>query len=143
MDNPLSDLGDKAFEQLEHTVGTVKRDIIKGIPQTAKQQIAGTADKTRSLDAARDKKDPVTGKPVPSKKILTQLTQATAQLAQAKLKKVREELARQKLKTSQTAQTSQVGPEIKEETPKPKEDIVAKTLKGSKSTGEFKGLIGG
>ncbi|MBI4099816.1 hypothetical protein HY440_02310 [Candidatus Microgenomates bacterium] len=136
--NPISDFTDEVFEQVEDMGKIAKKQI------TAKPQ----SDTSNTSDASNksDKKvDPVTGKPVPSKKIVTQLNQQVAQLAQMRIKKVREELEKQRLKTSsqQTAASGQPGPEVKQEEKKKEEDSVAKTLKASKSTGEFKGLIGG
>ena len=113
--NALGDFKDEAIEQFET------------IPKIAKKQILG-----------EDKKvDPITNKPKPSKKMLTQLTQATAQLQQAKLKKIREELDKQRLKI--------IPPEKKAalEAKKEKFDVVAQTLKNSESTGEFGRQVGG
>lgn len=116
--------------------------------ETVRETTKFVKKQTDQLDPKANKKvDPMTGKPVPSKKMLTQLTQQTAQLAQVRLKKVREELAKQRLKVNELASAKdtagEAGPEVKHEEAKPKEDAIAKTLKGSKSTGEFKGLIGG
>lgn len=121
----ISDFKDEFGETVRETVKVVKRQITQKPPDQTAQE---------------DKVDQVTGKPIPKKKTLTDLQKATAQLAQARLKKVREELEKQRLKVSQPARATP----IENESPKPKEeDIVQKTLKGSKSTGEFKGLIGG
>ncbi len=116
---------------------------IKDVAQTGQQ-----VDQASQVDPKTGKKvDPVTGKTQPSKKMLTQLSQQVAQLAQTRLKKVREELEKQRLKIDEPAaakaMAGETGPEVKAEEKKPKEDIVQKTLKASKSTGEFKGLIGG
>jgi len=117
MNNVISDFKDE--------LGESAKDIVK----IAKKQVAG------------ESTDPVTGKPVPSKKIVAQLAAQTAQIAQMRMKKVREELEKQRLKVSPPASVSPAagGGEVK----KPKDNAVAVTLKGSKSTGEFKGLIGG
>lgn len=163
MNSPISDLTDKGFEQVEDVVKIVKRDVVKGIPQNIKQQIAGTKDEAKdnsseTKDEKEDKGgkksgkisvDPVTGKPIPSKKVLSDLTKATAQLQTAKIKKVREELEKQRLKTSPKGAGEQgkegTGPQIPEipEEKKPKPEAVTNALRGSKETGEFKGLIGG
>src|SRR3989344_2948057 len=129
----------------------------KGYAKIAKAQIMGTAgdDQTKAVgsgtmretkdngqetkvgkmdDGTGKKIDPVTGKPVIKKQTLTHLTTAANQLRLAKLKKIRE-----------AAKNQGAGPVMPGESAEkqPKEDVVAKTLKGSKSTGEFKGLIGG
>lgn len=132
----FSDFKDEIIDELESVGKIVKKQLTtKAVP--AQQQ---------ALVDEKNKKDPVTGKPTPSKKMLTQLNQQVAQLSQMRLKKVREELEKQRLKVAQPASAKapagQAGPEIKLEEKKP-DDIVVKTLKGSKSTGEFKGLIGG
>lgn len=157
INNPLGDFGDKAFEQLEDVKNTAVREV-KSLPKAVKSQVAGPSDNQMSIatgNEVRDKKqdpsgkkmDPVTGKPVPSKKLLTQITTATAQVAMSRLKSLREELAKQRLKTEAVqegkAKEGEAGPEIKKEEPKPKEDAISKMLKASKSTGEAKGLIGG
>lgn len=160
--NPLGDFGEKAFEQLEDVKNTAVREV-KSMPKVAKSQIQGSpvqtndtnqTQETRDLKQDKnkvtgDKKiDPITGKPVPSKKMLSQLSQATAQVARMKMKKIREELEKQRLKVGNDQQVENskkqdTGPEIKLGSAKPKDDIVQKTLKASKSTGEIKGLIGG
>lgn len=165
----VSDFSDAAFEQVEHTTKTFKQQVVKGIPQAAKTQISRTQ-KSQTKDATRgindeiqdsgkriqDKKkaagsqkiDPITGKPVPSKKVLNDLSMKIASLSAARIKRVREELEKQRLKTESRSQAigaseKTTGPEVETVPEKPKEDVIAKTLKGSKSTGEFKGLIGG
>ena len=149
----------------------------KGYAKIAKAQIMGTAgdDQTKAVgsgtmretkdngqetkvgkmdDGTGKKIDPVTGKPVIKKQTLTHLTTAANQLRLAKLKKIREELEKQRLKVTggkeklaplEAAKNQGAGPVMPGESAEkqPKEDVVAKTLKGSKSTGEFKGLIGG
>lgn len=124
--NPLGDFVDEVEE--------VTKDTVKGIVIEAKKQVF-------------DKKvDPITNKPVPTKKVLTQLTQATKQLQQTKLQKIREELDKQRLKvTDQKAKPTQPGqgPELSAEKPKPADDAVQKTLRNSQSTGESRGdLVG-
>ena len=152
MDNVISDVTDEMGELARDTGKKFVRDVVKGIPQTAKKQIAGdqTSQSGDAGDMAQDKTrlpDPVTGKPIPTKKVLSDLKNATAQVAQVKLKQIREELEKQRLKTSQPAdakaRAGEAGPEVPQEPEKPKEDVIAKTLKQSKSTGEFGKNIGG
>lgn len=80
--------------------------------------------------------------PPPSKKILNQLNQATAQLAKMRLDKVREELEKQRLKTGSSDQVLGSSKEITQQK-KLVDDAVAQTLRSSKSTGEFGKNIGG
>lgn len=98
------------------------------------------------LETAKIVKKQLTQKPVqqnpnepppPSKKILNQLNQATTELSQIRLKKIREELDKQRLKIKK--------PELEkiEETKREAFDVVAQTLKNSQSTGEFGKNIGG
>ncbi len=169
--NNFSSFGDEIGETLVEQGGKAVKNVVGGAAQAVKQQVFDNTQQTQGnetqdtssgiqekeietgsgkrSDSAQGKKiDPVTGRPVPSKKMLTQLNQQVAQLAQARIKKVREELEKQRLKvtgqpSSVTGQKDGPGPEVKEEPEKPKEDAVAKTLKAAKSTGEFKGLIGG
>lgn len=141
MNNPLGNFADEAGEVIKDTT----RDIVV----EAKKQVLGKKDKDNK------KQDPVTGKPVPSKKALTQLTQATAQLQFAKLKKVREELEKQRLKVAdnkqklapiESAKTAGKGPvmaEPGEQEKAPPPEAVTATLRGSKSTGEFGRQVGG
>lgn len=120
INNALGDFKDEVVEQFE------------SIPKIAKKQILGDKQKTD------DKVDPITNKPKPSKKIMTQLTQATAQLAQTKLKKIREELDKQRLKV--------IPPEKKAEIEQKKmaqDDAIAATLRNAQSTGEMGKNIGG
>lgn len=139
MNNPIPNITDEVGEQLKD-FGKVAKKQVTGDDSTKPQE------NIRSLDDARDKKDPITGKKPPTKQQLSTLQQQTAQLAQARLKKVREELEKQRIQVTQAKQVNQVqsglGPEVKK-TEKKQDDAVAKTLKASKSTGEFKGLIGG
>ncbi len=79
--------------------------------------------------------------PPPSKKILNQLNQATAQLAKMRLDKVREELEKQRLKVKKPASVPAAAVDSVEV--KPVDDAVAQTLRSSKSTGEFGKNIGG
>lgn len=120
---------------------------IKDFGRIAKAQAVGDQ-KQEESGVSRPKKvdkiDPVTGKKPPTKQQLNNIQQQTAQLAQARLKKVREDLEKQRLKVTQEAQNNpHGGPEIKQEKKPSVDDAVQKTLKASKSTGEFKGLIGG
>ncbi len=82
--NPLGDFTDEVGEQLED------------LPQIAKKQIIGANQ----------------SKPVASKKVLSQLSRATAGLAQTRLKQVREELEKQRLKTGSSDQPAPVGPGV-------------------------------
>lgn len=130
MNNPISQFTDEIVEQVEDLPKVVKKQIQNSnLPQDQQS-------KDKKVD---DKKDPVTGKPIPSKKALTQLNQATAQLAQARLKKLREDLDKQRLKITKKEENPSDSPEVA----KPKDDIVAQTLKNSKSTGEFAKNPGG
>lgn len=159
MDNPLSDVSDKLFELGQETGKKFVRDVVKGVPKSAKGQITGPADAKAIAGEARQdqtkKVDPVTGKPVPTKKMLTQLTQAMAQLQQTKLQKVREELEKQRLKVTgekqklapieskKAAGKGPVMPEPGETEKAPPPEAVTATLRGSKSTGEFGRQVGG
>lgn len=166
MDNVISDITDEMGEIGRDAGKKFVKDVVKGVPKAAKKQVVGTntgnqtqdagvgmQDKTQDagsakmpLDAARGK-DPVTGKPVPSKKVLSDLKNATTQVAQMKLKQIREELEKQRLKIQEQPPFAEAseghGPEVPAEPEKPKEDVVAMTLKQSKSTGEFGKNIGG
>ncbi len=170
MNNPISDFTDELGEQLKDTGKTFVEEVVKGIPQTAKQQVTGSTSNGSNVSSSSDKSnernkndksekkgakvDPVTGKTKPSKQVLRDLQQKTAQVAQMKLKKVREELERQRLKVTdkkaelapiETAKKQGNGPTVSVEGAEkaPIDEAVANTLKGSKSTGEFKGLVGG
>lgn len=134
MNNPIPNITDEVGEQLKD-FGKVAKKQVTGDDSTKPQE------NIRSLDDARDKKDPITGKKPPTKQQLSTLQQQTAQLAQARLKKVREELEKQRLQVTQQVQAGTGQEEAGKK--KSKDDAVAKTLKASKSTGEFKGLIGG
>lgn len=107
------------------------------VGKSFKKQIVGDNNKGDK----DDKKDPVTGKPVIGKKLLTQLNQQVAQLAKLRIKKVREELEKQRLKVEKPASV----PATAEDSggAKPKEDVIGRVLKASKSTGEFGKNIGG
>ncbi len=119
-------------------LGEAAKDMVK----IAKKQILSKTSQTSQTNQTpqTDKKDPITGKPVPSKRVLSDLKNATAQVAQMKLKQIREELEKQRLKTKEAGPSSAEAPEGQR---KPKEDAIAKTLKQSKSTGEFGKNIGG
>lgn len=140
MDNPLGDFRDEAVEQLEGVKKIVKQQVLDNPkpPPTDEKGIPPVK------DAKKTKVDPVTGKPIATKKVLTQLSQATTQLAQIRLKKLREDLDKQRLKvsTQKLGDKAQGGPPIPDK-PIKKDDAVSQTLKASKETGEFKGLIGG
>jgi len=71
INNALGDFKDEVVEQFE------------AIPKIAKKQIFG--EKKPSEDKKKNT-DPVTNKPVPTKKVLTQLSQATKQLSDTRLK---------------------------------------------------------
>jgi hypothetical protein len=155
MNNSFSDAGDQIFELGQHVAKKFVKDVVKGVPQTAKQQIAGDSSSNQTAkdnlpvnDKKQTKKtDPITGKPPPSKQALSQLTQATKQLQMQKLQKVREELEKQRLKVtgadSAKAPTGQAGPEIPETKKPSQDDAVAKTMRNSQSTGESRGdLVG-
>jgi hypothetical protein len=156
MNKPLGSFGDQLFELGRDAGRKFARDVVKGVPKAAGKQILGdqiidnsSGTKDRKIDdRKKGGQDPVTGKPVPSKKTLTQLTQATVQLQQIRLKKVREELEKQRLKVSsdQGAGNNQpgTGPEIPVEKPKvPQDNAVQATLRNAQSTGEAGKNIGG
>ncbi len=160
MDSPLGDLSDKAFEQLEDVKNTAIREA-RSLPKTIKQQVFESPRRNPLPDEkgspGQKDVDPVSGKPVPSRKVVNQIAQATAEVAKARIKKLREELDKQKLKTSEkkkvvlspleSAKKAGIGPEIPETETGPERDkkdkAVETTLKGSKSTGEYKGIVGG
>lgn len=168
MKNPISDFTDELEDVGKDVAKTLVREA-KGMGKIAKDQILGsqTDQKPQNPQAEqggkqqggneKDKQevDPVTGlPPIKKKATLTNLTQATAQLRMAKLKKLREELEQQRLKVSdkktelapiESSKTQGHGPVVVSESSErePKDNAVANTLKGSKDTGEFKGLIGG
>lgn len=147
MDPSLPSFKDEAGERLLETGKKVVGNIARGAARSVKGQITGKqvgdvnqvgrVDQGNIRDKTDRKVDPVTGKPTPSKKVLTQLSQQVAQLAQMRMKKVREELEKQRLKVKQVEQEKQV------EQVKEKEDVIARVLKASKSTGEFGKNIGG
>lgn len=126
MNSSLSNFRDETGERLLEVGKTIKKQII-----------SKPGDISNKNDT-NDKKDSVTGKPVIGKKLLTHLNQQVAQLAQMRIKKVREELEKQRLKMSNGQST--MG---NVEDQKPKEDVIGKVLKASKSTGEFGKNIGG
>ena len=115
-------------------------EVIKGIPKAAKAQILGSNEPTKPT---QDKKlSPVTGKPVPSKQAMSQLSQATASLQMTKLQQVRKRLEEMRLKVTENKPLAGVkgtGPEMSTEKPKPKDNIVEQTLKNAQSTGEIRG----
>lgn len=141
MDHPLKNLADET--------GEVLKDTAVDIAERARNQVLGP-----EKPISQDKKDPVTGKPIPTKKVLTQLSQSAEQLRQARLQRTREELEQQRLKVNQekqklapteTKKTAGKGPTMPESTVEkaPVSDAVAATLRGSKSTGEFGRQVGG
>lgn len=152
MDNPLGGFKDEVEEVVEYSKKKVVNDVAKGILKSAQNQVFG--EKKHQEDKTK-KVDPTTGKPVPTKKILTQLTQATAQLQQAKIKKLREELDKQRLKITdekqklapiESAKTIGHGPIVQESSEQekgPPPEAVQATLRNSKSTGEFGRQVGG
>lgn len=154
--NPIGQFTDEFVELGQDTAKKFVSDVVKGIPRAAKTQITGkpiqdTSNVPQSGDkkadrVVDDKVSPVTGKPVPSQKILTELVQATNQLSLAKLKKTREELAKIRLKVSvpdsAKASAGEAGPELPAEKKKSVDDIVQQTLKNAGSTGEFKAGAG-
>lgn len=160
MNNSFSDAGDQLFELGQSTAKKFVKDVVKGVPKAAKQQITGDDKNYQDIKDSspqQDKKqvkntDPVTGKPPPTKKMLTQLTQATSQLQMQKLQKVREELdkirlkvtdEKQKLAPGESAKSTGQGPEMPEEKPKEQGDVVATTLRNAQSTGETGKNLGG
>lgn len=77
-----------------------------------------------------------TGKPIPSKKILTKISREADQLALARLKKTRENLDKMKLQRSENKSLAEIQKEKKVD------NIVDQTLKNAQSTGEIKGGLG-
>lgn len=154
--NPIGQFTDEFVELGQDTAKKFVSDVVKGVPKAAKAQITGkpSQDGNNTLQSGDRKSDkviddkvsPVTGKPVPSQKVLTQLVQATNQLQMAKLKKLREDLEKQRLKTnvpdSAKASAGEAGPELPPEKKKSVDDIVQQTLKNAGSTGEFKAGAG-
>lgn len=168
----ISDISEQMAELGQSTKKSFINDVIKGIPKAAKQQIMGQQVKVGndqvdvgSSQENKDNKanktikasnnDPITGKPAPTKKTLTQLTEAEDKLKAVKLQRIREELARQRIKTKNEpadanppagragAMAGETGPQVKIEEKKPDPGAVARTLKQSQQTGEFKGSVGG
>ena len=135
MNSSLTNFKDETGERLLEAGKLIKKQILPKKSQTFQTSQISQTPKTD--------KDPVTGKPVPSKKILTQLNQQVAQLAQMRIKKVREELAAQRLKVEKPPFARAVGGASEGQADKPKDDIIARVLKASKSTGEYGKNIGG
>lgn len=104
------------------------------------EQIAG-----QKNNAQNKKIDPVTGKPIPSKPMLKHLQNAVQQLQISRLQKLREELAKQRMKINDGQKGEGTGPEIKStmDKNKPKPGAVQKMLQQSGETGEMKGGVGG
>ena len=127
------------FSDFKDEVG----EIMVETGNVVKKQLTQKPVDNQTQDQDETKVDPTTGKPVPSKKMLGNLSQQVAQLSQMRLKNVREELEKQRLKIEEKKAETGQGPEIKHEEKKPQDDAVAKTLAASKSTGEIKGTIGG
>jgi hypothetical protein len=144
MNNSFSDAGDQLFELGQHTGKKFVKDVVKGVAKSAKNQIVG--EQKPVDDKPKKNIDPTTNKPVPSKKMMTQLTQATAQLQMQKLQKVREELDKIRLKVTDEkplAGKPGAGPEMPVVKAKPQDDAVAATIRNSKSTGEMGKNTGG
>ena len=166
MNNPFKRVTDELFEFGQSTKKAFVRDVVKGIPKTAVGQLVGgeqngndtsnqssesTDDTlvneqvvTKPKKAASDKTDPTTGKLPPSKRVLSDLKNAAAQLQMQKLQQVREELAKQRNKVSEEEgkKVSESGPEVKVSDKKLDDGAVARTLRASSQTGEFKGSTG-
>jgi hypothetical protein len=142
MNNPLGDFTDEIVESVEYMAKSAKKQITGPAPQASKSQ-DDTADKKadQKPDPKAAKTDPMTGKPVPTQKTLSQLAQATNQLQMAKLKKLRDEF--DKMKLQMTEKGAKPGEPVEEPEKKPPDDAVARTLKSSSQTGEFKGAAGG
>ncbi len=166
MNNPFSDFTEVGFEQLRDTGKKIKQDLVKGVPAAIKQQLTqkpmgnqgslgdqgsggdegvGGMEKNAKQKPPGTKIDPVTGKPIPSKKMLTHLSDAAAKVRLQKLQQVRKQLEEQRLKITEEGAKKDMlvgtapgqGPAMKVETkPKLKDDAVAKTLRKSQSTGE-------
>lgn len=115
--NPLNDFTDEVGEKVLETAKIVKKQLV-------------------SKPVQQNSNEP----PPPSKKILNQLNQATAQLAKIRLDKVREELEKQRLKIKKPASVPPTADSVEV---KSVDDAVARTLRSSKSTGEFGKNIGG
>jgi len=153
MNNTIPNFGEETGEILLETGKKVIKNVTKGTVQAVKAQITGKqvgdVDQVDQTTKTQDNKkiDPVTGKPIISKKTLAQLNQQVAQLAQMRIKKVREELEKQRLKIQGTEKRAQgkegTGPEVPAVPEEPKEDVISKVLKASKSTGEYGKNIGG
>lgn len=162
MKQVASDVFEQALELGQTIKKSVAQDLIKGIPQTAKQQVVGgsghlpagqvgqsAVSSERQVENKINKtSDPVTGKPTPSKKALTQLSDAANRLQMTKLQKIRGELEKQRLKKADSgkglaASEEHIGPNVKVQEKKLDPGAVARTLKQSQSTGEFKGSVGG
>lgn len=136
--NPIGDFTDEIVDSVEYMAKSAKKQITGPAPQTAKNQNDVTDQKP---DQKAAKIDPMTGKPIPTQKTLSQLSQATNQLQMAKLKKIREELDKMRLHI--TEKGAKPGEIVEEPKKKPVDDAVARTLKSSSQTGEFKGAAGG
>jgi len=140
MNNPIGQFTDELVELGKDTGKTFVRDVVKGVPQSAKSQILGT--EPAKLDQSK-KTSLVTDKPIPSKQAMSQLSQATSQLQTTKLRQVRKRLEEMRLKaTEQKSLAGQkgTGPEISVSKPKaPVDNAVQKMLKNARSTGEVRG----
>lgn len=176
MQQIVSDLSEQMAELGQSAKKSFINDLVKGIPKAAKQQIfgstaAGNSQQQQSADGNQplqsesskdgkngknsnqsksgdDKKSPVTGAPVPSKQVLTQLTDAVDKLEAVKLKKIREELTKQRNKVKDPSTSSgqvagQTGSEIPVEKNKLNPNAVTDTLNKSRQTGEFGRAVGG
>ena len=90
MDNPLGNFADETQEVVKDTA----RDLMQ---ETKKQILQKKDDKQDNKKTA-----PVTNKPIPTKKVLTQLSAATTQLQHVKIKKISEEVTYIKKNTVHT-----------------------------------------
>lgn len=132
-----------------------------GQPQSAGPQVlsgemrqGSTPKEKGSGTKSKNKIDPVTGKPVPSKQMVTYLTNALQQRDLALLEKKRREilleLEKQRMKKVEGEEGEEEivapgeGPEIKKEKKKPNAQAISQMLKNAQTTGEAgKDTMGG
>jgi hypothetical protein len=160
INNPFKRFTDEFFELGKTVKKSVVDDVVKGIPKTMVQQVGAQVGGMNSggdqigqmleqgnQTNSQGKKapDPITGKPVPSKRVLSDLKNAVAQLSMKKLQQVREELDKQRNKVSDDKAPPKegIGPQVKTEEKKQDDGAVARMLKSFNQTGEFKGSAGG
>lgn len=153
MQNPFKRLTDELFELGQTTKKAFVRDVVKGVPKTVVGQVAGTENNksneasnpsnSNKMDQGTSMADPITGKPVPSKRALSDLKNAVSQLQMQKLQKVREELAKQrnKIPDEQAVSKDGVGPQVVSENKK-SDEAVRRAVQSSETTGEHKGSAG-